>query len=166
MLSGLPGVGESPLARAFCAGARAVHLRADTIDAAVMRSSLAPSSAEEVGTVVAAAQAEEMLVPGHVVLADAVTGEPEAHAIWDAVPGQAATVEVVCSDVDVHRARVERRRAETPPDACSVPDWPAVASRRWVAWDRPTLRLDSAREAPEVLAHRLRAAPACAHPSS
>ena len=137
----------------------------DTIYAAVMRSSLAPSSAEDMGYMVAAAQAEEMSMSGHVVLADAVTGEPGTRAIWDAAPGQAVTVELVCSDVDAHRARVERRRAETPPDACSVPDWPTVASRRRVAWDRATLRLDSAREAPEVLAHRLRAALACARPS-
>ena len=150
VLSGLPGVGKSSLARAFCSGARAVHLRVDAIEAAVTASALRPTSAQDAGCRVAAAQAEEMLACGHVVVADAVNAEPEGRAIW----GPATlVVELTCSDPAAHRARVERRRAEAPPET-RVPDWRAVAARRWVPWDRPVLRLDSADAPPEALAAR------------
>ena len=154
LLSGLPGVGKSSVARAFCAGGRAVHLRVDTIEAAVMRSVLAPASVEDAGYRVAAAQAEEMTAGGHVVVADAVNADPEGRAIWGSA---ALVVEVVCSDTATHRARVERRRDETPVET-HVPDWPAVATRRWVPWGRPALRLDTARASPGALASRLREA--------
>ena len=151
MLSGLPGVGKSSAARAFSSGGRAVHLRVDTIEAAVMASLLRPASAEDAGYRVAAAQAEEMLAGGHVVVADAANAGPEGRAIW----GPATlVVEVVCSDRAAHRTRVERRRAETP-FGTWVPDWPAVVARRWVPWDRPVLRLDAADAPPEALAARM-----------
>ena len=152
LLSGLPGVGKSSLARAFCAGGRAVHLRVDTIEAAVTASALRPASAEDAGYRVAAAQAVEMVAGGHVVVVDAVNADPEGRAIW----GPATLVmEVVCSDPEAHRVRVERRRAEAPPGT-RVPDWPAVAARRWVPWDPPVPRLDTAVASAEALATRLR----------
>lgn len=158
LLSGLPGVGKSSLARAFCAGGRAVHLRVDTIEGAVMRSVLRPASAEDIGYLVAAAQAEEMIAGGHVVVADAVNAEPSGRVIWDVVPGPRLTVEVVCTDRALHRARVEERYTRTPPGALTS-DWPAVEARPWVPWDRPVLRLDTAEASPEALAGELRRAP-------
>ena len=156
LLSGLPGVGKSSLARAFCAGARAVHLRIDAIEAAVMASALrptsdAPDALGDVGYRIAAAQAEDLTAAGHVVLGDAANAVPEARAAW----GPAAlVVEVVCSDPAAHEARVRRRHAEDP----ATPGWATASARRWVPWDRPVLRLDAARATPEALAERLRAA--------
>lgn len=158
LLSGLPGVGKSSLARALCAGGRAVHLRVDAIEAAVMRSVLRLTSAEDTGYLVAAAQAEEMIAGGHVVVGDAVNAEPRGRVIWDVVPGPRLTVEVVCSDRALHESRVGRRHAQASPGAL-VSDWPAVEARRWVPWDRPVLRLDSARASPEALAEAVRDAP-------
>ena len=153
MLSGLPGTGKTSLARAFCAGGRAVHLRIDTIEEAVAASTLAPDAADpegmgDVGYRVAAAQARELSAAGHVVLGDAVNAVPEARAGW----GEAAlVVEVVCSDPALHRARVEERRRKVS----GAPSWDRVSRRRWVPWDRPVLRLDTAGAAPEALAERL-----------
>lgn len=160
LLSGLPGVGKSSLARAFCAGGRAVHLRVDTIEGAVTSSCLRvdrddPAGLGDVGYRVAAAQARELGAAGHVVLGDAVNAVPEARAAWGE---PALVVEVVCSDRALHRARVEGRRARTPPGTYT-PDWPAVEARPWVPWDRPVLRLDTAEASPEALAGELRRAP-------
>ena len=154
LLSGLPGVGKSSLARASCAGGRAVHLRIDAIEAAVMASALRPAadhpdSLGDVGYRVAAAQAEELSAGGHVVLGDAANAVPEARAAW----GPAAlVVEVICSDPAAHEARIRRRHAEEP----GTPDWEAVRARRWEPWDRPVLRLDTARAAAGALADGLR----------
>ena len=114
LLSGMPGVGKSSLARAFCKGGRAVHLRVDAIEAAVTASALGPmlppddpGSLKDVGYQVAAAQAGELSAAGHVVVGDAANAVPEARAIW---PPAALVVEVACSD---------RRRASRPGRAAS-----------------------------------------------
>ena len=156
LLSGLPGVGKSSLARAFCEGGWAVHLRIDAIEAAVMASALRPASDEldalgDVGYRVAAGQAVEMVAGGHVVVGDAVNADPEGRAIW---PPAALVVEVVCSDRAEHEARVGARHAES----LGTPGWQAVRARRWVPWERSVLRLDSARAEPETLAEWLRRA--------
>ena len=150
LLSGLPGVGKSSLARAFCDGGRAVHLRIDAIEAAVMASALrptsdAPDALGDVGTRVAAAQAGELSAGGHVVVGDAVNAEGWARDLW---PPAAVVVEVVCSDRRVHRGRVEARHEAVP----DTPGWGMVAARRWEPWDRPVLRLDTACAASESLA--------------
>ena len=148
LLSGLPGVGKSSLARAFCGGGRAVHLRVDAIEAAVSASALRPASAEDAGYRVAAAQAEEMAAGGHVVVGDAVNEDPAGREIW----GPAAlVVEVVCSDRAAHEARVRARHAQ----AAGTPGWEAVRARHWEPWGRPVLRLDTAHATPEALAEEL-----------
>lgn len=151
LLSGLPGTGKSSLARAVCGEGRAVHLRIDTIEAALMRSVLRPASVEDMGYLVAAAQAAELIGGGHVVVGDAVNATSEGRAAWDVVPGPRLTVEVVCSDEVRHRKRIEDRWAVDPRRS----NWAAVEARRWVPWDRPVLRLDTAEETPEALAERL-----------
>ena len=153
LLSGLPGVGKSALARVLCAGGRAVHLRIDTIEGAVMGSTLAPASDApdalgDVGCRVAAAQARELSAGGHVVVGDALNAVPAVRAAW----GPAAlVVEVACSDPGEHRARVEERHRAVP----GTPDWGMVIARRWVPWDRLVLRLDAAHAPPEALADRV-----------
>jgi hypothetical protein len=51
-------------------------------------------------------------------------------------------VEVICSDHNKHRFRVENRASDIK--GLKLPDWQAVEQREYQAWERDHLQLDSA----------------------
>ena len=175
VLTGLPGVGKSTLARALAARVGGVPLRIDTIEDAMVRSGVVPraggwAAVPDAGYQVAYALAEELLGAGHLVVADCVNPFDETRAAWRAVGGRAGVpvleVEVVCSDEAEHRTRVERRAAE--PADVRRPTWQDVLDRRYepLPAGPGTLRVDTAAGVEAVLAtvvdavHRLRTNPA------
>jgi len=50
--------------------------------------------------------------------------------------------EIVCTDRDEHRRRVETRTSEVP--GLTLPDWPAVIGSDYHPWDRDHLTIDTA----------------------
>ena len=115
VLSGLPGVGKTTVARLLSSAVGAVHLRIDTIETAMVESGI-----------VAAAGG------------------------WDSAPDIAAhagvpviNVEIVCTDIAVHRSRVEERASDLT--GLVVPTWEQVQRREYEPWTTPVLRVDSAR---------------------
>lgn len=152
MLSGLPGVGKSYFAQALAVRLGAVVVSVDPIEDAIIRSGIPMSfetgvAAYEVGAAIAAMQ----LRNGLTVIADAANDLEVGRDIWRTAADAAAPVqvkvkviEVTCSDVSLHRARLERRHrglTEYP-----EPTWEHVVRRAADAepWTCPTLVVDSA----------------------
>ena len=144
IFSGLPGAGKTTLARVVATSIRAVHLRIDSIEQALKNIG---REVDADGYVAAHAIAEDNLRLGHTVIADCVNPWPLTRAAWRSVAARAGVraieVEVVCSDVDEHRRRVESRVADIP--GHRVPTWAEVLARDYRAWDSERIVIDTAR---------------------
>lgn len=144
VLSGLPGVGKTTIARALAAALQAVHVRIDSIEHA-LRS--AGWNVDSEGYRVAYAIAEDNLRLGRTVVADCVNPWPATRSEWSAVAERAAVraipVEVLCSDVDEHRRRVESRVSDIT--GHRLPTWADVGERDYRPWDVERLVIDTAR---------------------
>ena len=144
VLGGLPGVGKTTIARELAATIGAMHLRIDSIEQALRR---AGWKVEGEGYVVAHAVTEDNLRVGRTVIADCVNPWPLTRNEWQAVGNRAGVrvvnVEVICSDVDEHRRRVESRVADIAGHI--LPTWPEVVARDYRPWDSEHVVIDSAR---------------------
>ncbi|MHC9294710.1 AAA family ATPase [Mycobacterium sp. LTG2003] len=154
VLSGLPGVGKTTVARRVSERLGAAHLRIDTIEAAMVRSGLVAAAggwdnAPDAGYQVAYSVATDLLRAGHDVIADSVNPLAVTRRAWAAVAGEvnavAIDIEIVCSDSDLHRERVETRTSDL--DGLVVPTWEQVMGRRYEPWSTPVLRVDTAQGA-------------------
>ncbi|HTU59598.1 MAG TPA: AAA family ATPase [Polyangiales bacterium] len=146
VLAGLPGVGKTTVARLLARQAPAVHLRIDSIEQTLRRSPRLLGEVQEEGYFVAAALAGDNLRLGLSVIADAVNGVQEARALWREqallTGAHLLEVELVCTDVEAHRARVDGRSADIA--GLHLPSWHDVQARDFEAW-APALRLDTSR---------------------
>lgn len=146
VLGGLPASGKTTLARGLAAAMRAVHLRIDTIEQALRRcDALRDGDIGPAGYVVAYGVAADNLRQGHVVIADAVNGIEEVRSAWRAVAlrtrASVDEIEVVCSDREEHRHRVESRTVDIPD--LDLPSWDDVVARVFEPWSSAT-RMDTA----------------------
>lgn len=103
-------------------------------------------NAPDAGYQVAYSLATDLLRAGHDVIADSVNPLRITRRAWaDAAISASAwsiNVEVVCSDVGLHRYRVETRTSDLA--GLMVPTWAQVQSREYEPWDGPVLRVDTA----------------------
>lgn len=150
-LSGLPGVGKTTVARQVSAEIGAVHVRIDTIEAAMTRSGIVDraggwDAVPEAGYRIAYAMASDFLRAGHDVVADSVNPLGITRQAWAEVARTARAalieVEVICSDSNMHRSRVEARASDI--EGLRVPTWQQVQDRAYERWDRAVLRVDTA----------------------
>jgi predicted kinase len=158
IFAGLPGVGKSALSRELARQRRAVHLRIDTIEQALRGCGGASVGPE--GYVVAYRVAADNLRLGLEVVADSVNPLRMTRDAWRDVAERSRVpfveVEVICSDLSEHRARVESRSTDVL--GLRLPSWSAVVQREYETWDRPRLVLDTAgRSIEHSLAELMRA---------
>lgn len=143
ILSGLPGMGKTTLARALAATIGAVHLRIDSVEQALRNIG---REVEADGYVAAYAIAEDNLRLGHTAIADCVNPWALTRAEWRSVAVRAGVraieIEVVCGDIDVHRQRIESRVADIPKHR--VPTWAEVHVHDYRAWDSERIAIDTA----------------------
>lgn len=168
VLSGLPGVGKTTVARLLSAEIGAVHVRLDTIEAAMTASGIIDraggwATVPDAGYRVAYAVVSDLLRARHDVVADSVNPVAITRRAWvdTAQAGQATLieVEVTCSDKDLHTQRVQERSSDI--EGLTVPTWQQVEERRYEPWDRWVLRVDTAARAgraAETIAARFRGA--------
>lgn len=161
-MAGLPGVGKSAVADALGVALGASVLSVDPVEGAMRVAGVAPDQPTGLAAyVVVEALARHQLALGRPVVVDAVNAVEEARAQWRALGDETGTpcafVEVGCSDVAVHRRRLEARRRGIP--GFPEPTWAQVEAlrRTYAPWAGPVVRVDSVRPlheiVDEVLAH-------------
>jgi predicted kinase len=145
-LAGLPGVGKSSIARHLARRTGAIWLRIDSMDQAIWASGTAPRDLRDWTYRAAQAIAVDNLALGLDVIADCVNDCGEAREGWETAAQKADAeiiwLEIVCSDADEHRQRIETRSTDI--QGLPLPDWNAVASRPYAAWTRDRLTVDTA----------------------
>jgi predicted kinase len=163
ILGGLPGTGKTTLARAVARELRAVHLRIDTIEVALHYAGL--TSIDDKGYRVAYAVAEDLLRLGLTVIADSVNPIAITRDAWHAVGRRANVraidVEVVCSDLEEHRLRVESRTSDI--EGFTGPTWREVVEREYEPWAQIDARIDTAARTAAESAAELRAVVLTSH---
>jgi predicted kinase len=152
VFGGLPGAGKSTIARLLAQRLKAVYLRIDTIEQALRACGTLPEGVETEGYAVAYRLAEDNLRAGGTVIADSVNPLPVTRDAWAAVADRTGTpvleVEVICSDPEEHRRRVETRTTDVP--GLTLPAWDAVQRRDYQPWNRPHIVLDTATQSAEA----------------
>ena len=143
VLSGLSGVGKTTIARELVRATGGVYVRIDSIEQSLRHAGV---KVEGEGYSVAHAVAEDNLRLGRTVIADCVNPWPITRHEWRSVASRAGVravdVEVVCSDVNEHRRRVEFRCSDIA--GHRTPTWPEVIGRDYHAWVGERLIIDTA----------------------
>jgi predicted kinase len=149
VLSGLSGTGKTTIARQLARGLAAVYLRIDSIEHSLRRAGWTVASE---GYSVAYAIAEDNLRLGRIVVADSVNPWPLTRNEWRAVAERsgvsAMDIEIVCSDADEHRQRVESRVADI--EGHILPTWQEVLERDYRPWDSERIVIDTSRLSVEL----------------
>jgi predicted kinase len=157
VIAGLPGTGKSTLARMVAERLDAVWLRVDTVEAALLKAGLTRSFETGLAAYIGVRDiAAEQLELGRNVVIDAVNGVEPARKMWrdlsESLDATRYIVEVTCSDLEVHRKRVESRTEQTPP--LPSPTWDEVVHREYQPWGEPVLSIDGSRS-PEQNVRRI-----------
>jgi predicted kinase len=146
IIGGRSGVGKTTIARELARELGAVYLRIDSIEQAIRDSNVVRASIDDAGYRAAYAIAEDNLKIGRTVVADCVNPLPITRDAWHAAAARASVraidVEIVCSDRDEQRRRVETRTADIA--GHTLPTWQEVVNRDYVEWDA-TIVIDTAR---------------------
>jgi predicted kinase len=158
VFGGLPGTGKTTLARAFAEERHATYLRIDTIEQALRSSEMMAGDVGPAGYLVAYALAEANLRLGQIVVADSVNPLAMTRNAWRKIAAGANTaifeIEVVCSDTDEHRRRVETRTIDVA--GLTPPTWQEVVNREYDPWDQPRIVIDTANRTPADSLNELR----------
>jgi predicted kinase len=161
ILGGLPAVGKSTVASALNEAGRFAYVRIDSIEQALRFSGeMGPHGVLTAGYVVAYAVSGDLLDGGNDVLVECVNPIEITRTAWREVAsthGAALVqVELYCSDPDAHRERAESRVVNVP--GLELPDWRAIQTREYEAWDSADLHIDTSTASPLEAASLIRAA--------
>jgi predicted kinase len=145
IFGGLPGIGKTTIARELASQLGAIYVRIDSIEQAIRDSGTVRQPLNDTGYRVAHAIAEDNLRLGRTVIADSVNPIQLTRDAWIGVAHRAqvgaAEVEVICSDPQQHRQRVETRPADI--SGLRLPTWEEVVSREYEPWERKHIVIDT-----------------------
>ena len=144
VFSGRPGVGKSTLARHLAAATNSFWLRIDTLEQALR--DLCQIKVEGEGYRLAYRIAQDNLSLGNSVVADCCNPIALTRNEWQAISSRAGAnhvdIEVICSDLNEHQARIASRESEIP--GLLLPDWEAVQAREYHSWQGRAIQIDTA----------------------
>lgn len=144
IFGGQPGTGKSSISRLLARRIGAFWLRIDTLEQPIIAAY--GGDIADVGYRAGYGVAEENLRLGQTVIADSVNPLAVTRDAWRAVANRAKTpsveVEILCSDKDEHRRRVELREPEIP--GLRLPTWREVVAREAEPWTREHIVVDTA----------------------
>jgi len=142
--AGLPGVGKTTLAIALAQRTGATYLRVDAVEQGLRDTCGLHIHAE--GYELAAYMATDCLKQGLSVICDSCNTVAASRVGWqqaaDAAGAACFNIEVICSDAEEHRRRVEARTSSLP--GLIVPTWSAVQAREYEPWSVPVIGIDTA----------------------
>lgn len=146
IFSGLPGTGKTTLASALATKLSATYLRVDVVEQAMRDVGQTVEGPE--GYMVCYAIASQNLQLGLDVIADTVNPIEITRQAWRNVAVSLGIsfveIEVICSDVNEHRHRVESRTADIP--GFVQPTWEQVRNREYDIWDQDHIVIDTAHQ--------------------
>jgi predicted kinase len=146
IFGGLPGTGKTTIALELARELGAMYVRIDSIEQAIRKSGVGGATLEDVGYCVGYAVAEDNLRLGRCVIADSVNPLELTRDAWIGVATQASAsaieVEIICSDPEQHRRRVENRSSDIV--GLIMPTWQDVVSRNYDLWTRDHIVVDTA----------------------
>jgi predicted kinase len=149
IFAGLPGSGKTTLAAMLASAVGAAHIRIDTIEQALR--DVCHVSVEDEGYRMAHLVASDILRANVSVVADSCNPVESSRRGWEQVALEAGAtyvnIEVVCSNADEHRRRVEHRTATVP--GLRLPTWQEVERREYHAWTTEHVVVDTAGRSPD-----------------
>lgn len=144
IFAGLPGTGKTKLSQRLARRINAVHLRIDTIEQALR--DLCDMHVEGEGYRLTYRIAADNLRLGMNVVADSCNPLEPTRREWEQVAkdnkSTFVNIEVVCSDKDEHRRRIESRNSDVP--GLKLPTWRDVENREYHDWSRERIIIDTA----------------------
>ncbi|MGV6395952.1 AAA family ATPase [Pseudomonas caspiana] len=146
VFSGLPGTGKTTIAKQLAVTTGAVYLRIDAIEQAIRNSGALAGDVGRSGYMVANELALSNLRLGRTVIIDCVNPVMESRVTWSEIASNSdvrlANIQVICSDTDEHRRRVEARTADIP--GLTPPTWESVQSHEYEPWADAPFCIDTA----------------------
>ena len=146
VVAGLPGTGKSTIAVPAARHLSAAYIRIDTIEQALVSSGELGAAPVAVGYYLGYALAADQLRVGRSVIAECVNPLKITRDAWRDIAADHkcwfVDVELICSDQDEHRRRVETRTSDIP--GLVLPTWRQVLDRHYQPWDRDRLVIDTA----------------------
>ena len=156
IFAGLPASGKTTLAKRLAADLNAVYLRIDTIEQAMR--DLCNFQVEGEAYRLAYRVAADNLRTGLSAVADSCNTIELTRREWEgvaqAVGARFVNVEMICSDADEHRHRVENRVNSVP--NLELPGWQDVVAREYHRWSVPRITIDTAGKSPDSSYRQLR----------
>ncbi len=151
MISGLPGTGRTALAEALSVALPGFAVSVDSIETALRRAGIARTEPIRLASYsVAAGIVDGQLRLGHHTIAAGVNaGRPERELWYALARGydlEPRLIETICSDLVLHRRRVERLRYAARGRYPHAPSWDDVQRQRreYQRWDEERLVVDAA----------------------
>lgn len=155
IFSGLPGTGKTTISKILAQRINAAYLRIDTIEQALR--DVCRVDVEGEGYCVAYRIVVDNLRLGMSVVADSCNPIESTRREWEGVARDADVpyfnIEIICSDRDEHRRRIEARNTDVP--GLALPTWLQVQNREYHPWKKNRIIIDTAGRTEEECAHEL-----------
>ncbi len=164
-MAGLPGSGKSTVAEELARVIGVPVVSVDPLESSILRAGIAPDQPTGLAAyLVAETIADAVLRSGQGVIVDAVNAVAPARDQWvllgDRLGVEVRFIETVCTDLTLHRRRLEERRRDLLHIA--EPTWHAVeqsldeyAPWSGLAQSRPRLTLDTVAPIPHLVEQAL-----------
>jgi len=144
IFAGLPGTGKTTLAKCLANHIKASFIRIDTVEVGI--SDLCNFKVEGEGYRLSYRIAADNLRIGNGVVADSCNPIKLTRREWEGVAlsnnSSYTNIEVICSDREVHKKRIEERVCDIP--GSFQPSWEQVINRKYEPWSEDRVIIDTA----------------------